>query len=166
MEKALNDWIEHLGMNPHPEGGYFVETYHSPDTLRKSGLPDRYPSDRLSAKLIYFLLPAEQVSKFHRLKCEEIWCYHWGASLTLSLIAPDGILQHAQLGPDWENGEQFHLTIPHGVWFGAKVNPPGAYTLVSCMTAPGFEFADFELADRQKLLAEYPQHRQIIEILT
>jgi predicted cupin superfamily sugar epimerase len=166
MEHTLTQWIARLGLEPHPEGGYFVETYQSPDVLQKSGLPGRYTADRFSAKLIYFLLPADQVSKFHRLKCEEIWCYHWGASLTLSLIALDGTLQHVHLGPDWENGEHFHASIPHGVWFGAKVNPPGAYALVSCVTVPGFEFADFELADRQQLLQEYPQHAQIIELLT
>ena len=166
MGKALDQWIELLGMESHPEGGYFVETYQSPDILQKNGLPDRYTSDRFSVKVIYFLLPADQVSKFHRLKCEEVWCYHCGASLTLSMIAPDGILQHVQLGPDWENGEQFHIIIPHGVWFGARVNPPGGYSLVSCLTVPGFEFADFELADRQQLFHEYPQHTQIIEMLT
>lgn len=166
MEKTSKQWIGRLGLKPHLEGGYFVETYQSPDNLQQPGLPQRYSADRLSAKAIYFLLSGDQASKFHRLKCEEIWCYHGGAPLTLSIIHRNGHLQQLQLGPHWEQGEQFQVAVPHGVWFGARVNSPGSYALVSCITVPGFDFADFELADRQTLLREYPQHKQIIEMLT
>ena len=166
MEKTSEQWIEQLHLKPHLEGGYYAETYQSPHNLEQSGLPERYSADRLSAKAIYFLLPSDQASKFHRLKCEELWCYHCGTSLTISIIQRDGALQQFQLGPHWEQGEQFQVIVPHGVWFGARVNSPGSYALVSCITVPGFDFADFELADRQTLLKEYPQHKEIIEMLT
>ena len=112
------------------------------------------------------MLPSDQVSKFHRLKCEEIWCYHFGDALTLYIIEKNGTLQQIKLGRDIDNGEQCQLIIPHGVWFGAKVNQKESYTLVSCITTPGFDFDDFELAERQFLLQEYPQHEDIIQTLT
>lgn len=103
---------------------------------------------------------------FHRLKCEEIWCYHVGDALTLYIIKQDGVLQRIKLGPNFDDGEHLQVVIPHDVWFGAKVNKKNAYTLISCMTAPGFDFEDFELAEQQALLKEYPQHKEVIETLT
>ncbi|MDY0091297.1 MAG: cupin domain-containing protein [Candidatus Vecturithrix sp.] len=166
MEKTSTQWIEQLGLKPHIEGGYFVETYQSPDTLRTSGFPTHDSAERFRAKGIYFLLLADQKSKLHRLKCEEVWCYHCGTSLTLSIIHRDGKLQQIRLGLQWEQEEQLQVTVPRDVWFGATVNFPGSYTLVSCITVPGFEFADFELADRPALLKDYSQHKEIIEMLT
>jgi predicted cupin superfamily sugar epimerase len=165
MGKTAAYWIRTLELIAHPEGGYFKETYASSDIINKHGLPERYFADRTCVKAIYFLLQGEQTSKFHRLKCNEIWGYHLGASLTLYIIDRDGTLQQIKLGPDFDNGEQFQIVVPHGVWFGAKVNKKNSYVLVSCITAPGFDFEDFELAERQSLLHKYPQHKNIIEML-
>lgn len=166
MERTAAYWIDKLKLISHPEGGYFAETYQSPDLISKNGLPERYSADRVCAKAIYFLVPDGQVSKFHRLKCEEIWCYHFGTPLTLYIIEKEGTSRQVILGPDIDHDEQFQAIIPHGVWFGAKVNKKDAYTLVSCITAPGFDFEDFELAERQSLIQLYPQHKEIIEMLT
>ena len=166
MKKDAAYWIEKLSLISHPEGGYFTETYQSPDLLSTSGLPERYSAERVCAKAIYFLVPDGQVSKFHRLTCEEIWCYHFGAPLTLYIIEKAGKLRHLILGPDPERGEHFQVTVPHDVWFGAKVNKKDEYTLVSCITAPGFDFEDFELAGCESLIQEYPQHKDVIEMLT
>ncbi len=166
MEQTADYWIRKLGLLPHPEGGYFIETYHSPDIIKRHGLPDRYVADRACAKGIYFLLLGNQASKFHRIACEEIWCHHFGAALTLYVIEKDGTLRHTKLGLDVENGEQPQVVIAHDVWFGAKVNNKDAYTLVSCITAPGFDFDDFELAERHALIQDYPQHKDFIEMLT
>ena len=166
MEKTIAYWIRSLNLTAHPEGGYFKETYHSPDLINKHGLPDRYLADRACVKAIYFLLPGDQTSSFHRLQCNEIWCYHLGDALTLYVIQRDGTLQQIKLGTHIDNGEQPQVVIPHSVWFGAKVNKKNSYALVSCITAPGFDFEDFELAERQSLLQEYPQHKKIIEMLT
>ncbi len=166
MEKTADYWIRKLGLTAHPEGGYFIETYHSPDVIKKHGLPERYFADRACAKAIYFLISGDQASKFHRLECEEIWCYHFGDALTLYIIEKNGDLQHVKLGPNFDNGEQLQVVVPYNVWFGAKVNKKDTYTLVSCITAPGFDFDDFELAERQALIQKYPQHKELIEMLT
>jgi predicted cupin superfamily sugar epimerase len=129
-------------------------------------MPERYQAGRSCAAAIYFLLPGDQVSKFHRLKCDEIWCYHLGESLTIYLIEPSGNVQRILLGPNVDEGERPQIFLPHHAWFGAKVNKKSAYSLISCMTAPAFDYDDFELAERQSLLQEYPQHREIIEMLT
>lgn len=173
------DWITHLGLRPHPEGGYFQETYRAEDLLRHSGLPSRYHSDRISATAIYFFLGAGDVSKFHRLRSDEVWCYHVGRPLALYVIEPDGTLQRFVLGIDLDKQQRPQISIPHGAWFGARgleVAPEAAssmpavqvasYTLVSCVVAPGFEFEDFELATREHLLATYPEHQALIEQLT
>ena len=166
MAKDAEYWITRLGLTPHPEGGYFEETYRSPVILPQSALPARYGADRRCATAIYFLLRSGQASKFHRLQSDELWCYHAGGALTLVVIGTDGALQRILLGATLDNGEQPQVLIKHGVWFGALVNAPNDYTLVSCLVAPGFEFADFELATPAQLLAAYPQHREIIERLT
>lgn len=166
MEKNAAYWINRLGLSPHPEGGYFRETYRSPLLLTHAHLPERYGSDRACATAIYFLLEGGQVSKFHRLRSDELWFHHAGSSLTLSLIEPDGAARQFALGQDIDNGEQPQLLLPRNRWFGASVNRENSYTLVSCVVAPGFDFEDFELATRDHLLSMYPQHQTTIEHLT
>ena len=166
MDTSYDYWIRTLQLTSHPEGGYFKETYRSSDQIEAAALPERYQDTRPCSAAIYFLLPGDQVSKFHRLKCDEVWCYHLGESLTLYLIDASGSLQRIQLGPRADNGEQMQVLIPHNVWFGAKVNKKNAFSLISCLTTPAFDFDDFELAERESLLQSYPQHRDIIEMLT
>ena len=166
MEYAMTDLIRQFQLAAHPEGGYYRETYVSPDIIGRAGLPSRYSSERRGAKAIYFLLPGDQVSKFHRIRCEEIWCFHFGFAMTIFIIHRDGTVQELLLGTEIERGEHPQLIIPHNVWFGAKVNKKNAYAFLSCITAPGFEYEDFELAERNALLQEYPQHRELIISLT
>jgi len=159
-------WIERLGLNLHPEGGYFRETYRSVDRLTASALPEQYESDRVFSTAIYFLLRGTQVSRLHRLKSDELWHFHAGSSAAIHLIEPDGGYAELRLGPDLDRGESFQHVIPAGCWFGATVDAADSYTLVGCTVAPGFDFADFELGERNDLLARYPDHREIIERLT
>jgi predicted cupin superfamily sugar epimerase len=166
MEKNAEYWITNLELTPHPEGGYFRETYRSAETIHKESLPDRYPADRVFSTAIYFLLESHQVSTFHRLQSDEIWFYHAGSALTVYVIDTGGTLHTMLLGKDVEKGEYPQLIVNRGVWFGAKVNQNNTYTLVSCTVAPGFEFEDFELASQEQLRAEYPEHKAIIEMLT
>lgn len=162
-------WMTHLQLSPHPEGGYFGETFRTTEKIPPSGLPVRYSSARATVTAIYFLLRSGEVSKFHRLQSDEIWCYHAGRPLTLYLLAPDGLLETRRLGLALDHQEQPQLCIPHGVWFAAHLAPEqtatdteAAYTLVSCIVAPGFDYADFELATRASLLAAYPQYADLI----
>lgn len=125
--------IEQLGMRPHPEGGHFVETFR-----------DR-PADRGRGALtcIYFLLRAGEVSAWHRIDATEVWHFAAGAPLELSLRA-DGETIVERLGADLLAGERPHVVIPPGCWQSART--VGAWTLVSCIVAPAFEFSGFELA--------------------
>jgi uncharacterized protein len=159
-------WIDTLGLVRHPEGGYYRETYRSSEELDGACLPERYLRNRSVATAIYYLLPSGERSKLHRLKSDELWHYHAGLPLVLSIIAPSGELNVVRLGASTAAGEQFQCAVQAGCWFGAEVDGIGGYGLVSCTVAPGFDYADFEIASREDLIALYPQHRTIIERLT
>lgn len=146
---APEHWIEKLGLAPHPEGGYFRETYRS-----------------AFSTAIYFLLPGDRVSALHRIKSDELWHFHAGSGLVLSIIHPSARLEQVALGPHVDDGETLQAVVPAGAWFGAAVNDRASYALVGCTVAPPFEFADFELGERARLLVLYPQHRAVIECLT
>lgn len=158
--KPIAYWIETLDLCPHPEGGYFRETYRSSEEIAHGALPARFSGARAFATAIYFLLPGDAFSAFHRIRADELWHFHAGAALTIHLIAPGGDYRALMVGPDGP----FQAVVPAGCWFGAEA--AGAYALVSCTVAPGFDFDDFELADRQALSDAYPQHRALIERLT
>lgn len=156
-------WIERLGLEPHPEGGHYRQTYKSPETT--GTLPARYSGPRAFSTAIYFLLEHPEVSAFHRILSDEVWHFYDGGPLTVWMISPGGGLSTLHLGPGVENGQVFQGVVPAGYWFASAPDAPG-YTLVGCTVAPGFDFADFELAERAKLAAEYPQHRELIGKLT
>ncbi len=159
-------WVKHLGLQPHLEGGFYRQTYVSNELIAQSHLPPRYNGQRAFSTAIYFLLEHPDFSAFHRLKSDEIWHFYAGASLTLWLISPQGALSFLFLGPDPSQGHHFQATVPAGYWFAASLDTPGTYALVGCTMAPGFEFADFELAQREELARQFPQHRSLIEQLT
>jgi len=158
-------WIQNLKLQPHPEGGFYKETYRSPENIPGSGLPDRFKGDRSFSTAIYFLLRSEDRSLFHRIKSDELWHYHAGSALSISVLDDRGLTVYT-LGPDLEKGESLQIVIPAGCWFGAKVDRENSYTLSGCTVAPGFDFQDFELADRSTLFKTFPAHHSIIEKLT
>jgi len=160
------EWIERLRLEPHPEGGFYRETYRAIEAIEAAHLPPRFGGRRVHSTAIYFLLPGDHVSAFHRIKSDEIWHFYAGTALTLTLIHPDGRLETQRLGPDPDRGQSFQALVPAGCWYGAIVDDPESYALVGGTVAPGFDFADFELADRAALLAQFPQHREIIVRLT
>lgn len=166
MYRTADYWIEKLGLLPHPEGGYFRETYRSSENLSADNLPSCYSGDRSFSTAIYFLLKGDHPSLFHRLRSDEIWHFHTGSPVTIYIIDAEGELVQLRLGNDPDRGETFQGLIPAGCWFGAEVEDPGGYVLVGCTVAPGFDFADFEMGNREGLLARYLEHRQIIERLT
>ena len=156
--RSAQDWIQTLGLQEHPEGGWFKETYRSGLILPASALPQQ--AERHCATVISFLLAAPDVSHFHRIAADEHWFFHAGSPLTIHLLE-NGRHQQQQLGPD-----HLQAWVPADTWFGATVDQADAYALVSCVVAPGFDFADFELAKSSDLLALYPEQQAIIQRLT
>ncbi len=159
-------WIEKLGLKPHPEGGHFRETYRAPVTIPQVALPDVFNGGRSACTGIYFLLAGQEFSAFHRLAADEMWHFYAGAAITVHMIDREGKHTEFAVGPNAEKGEQFQVVVPAGFWFGSCLSEPDAFALVGCTVSPGFDFADFELADRGALLREYPQHSGLIERLT
>jgi len=166
MKRSAEYWIEELQLQPHVEGGYFRETYRAEEGIRKEHLPPRYGSNRPFSTAIYFLLKSGEVSKFHRLRSDEIWHHYYGSPLILHVIDLEGLLQRLSLGPSADRGERFQAVVRAGWWLGAEVADPDSYCLAGCTVAPGFDFKDFELGRREELLTAYPAYREIILKLT
>jgi predicted cupin superfamily sugar epimerase len=124
--------IRRLGMKPHPEGGHYVETFRAPGEGRSSGTA------------IYFLLRAGERSHWHRVDADETWHHYAGAPLELSISGDGRAVLHHRLGIDFALDEQPQIVVPRHAWQAAR--SLGAWTLVGCTVAPGFDFAGFELA--------------------
>jgi uncharacterized protein len=159
-------WIEGLRLLPHPEGGFFRETYRSQEVIPRAGLPERFPGDRAFSTAIYFLLEATDFSALHRLKQDEVWHFYDGSSLTVHVLDPAGEYSTIKLGRCLEERESLQAIVAAGCWFGATVDAPGSYALAGCTVAPGFDFADFEMPAQGQLLELYPRHEEIIRKLT
>lgn len=158
-------WIERLSLQAHPEGGYFRETYRAAENIQVCGLPPRFASPRSFSTAIYFLLRSQDKSLFHRIKSDELWHFHFGASLNIYLLQDERVSIH-KLGSNLDGGDSLQVIIPANCWFGAKVPEPNSYTLATCTVAPGFDFKDFQIAERHQLLKEFPKHEEIITELT
>ena len=166
MDKPIaNELIDQLKLVKHPEGGWYCETYRSEDFIQAAALPDRFLGDRPVCTAIYFLLQSGDISALHRIKSDEIWHFYAGDSLTVHVITPQGEHYPLHLGSNHSGGETFQCIVPAGCWFGAEL-PGEGYSLVGCTVAPGFDFADFEMGDRDDLLKEFPNHREIIQRFT
>ena len=155
---------ERLDLSELPgEGGYYKETYRSDKTII---LPSETDGERSISTSIYYLLDGTQFSAFHRLKSDEIWHFYIGSSITLYIINKMENLSEVKLGSNIEKGEIFQIQVRAESWFAATVNDISSYALIGCTVSPGFDYLDFELGDRKKLIERYPQHRSIIEKLT
>lgn len=168
---TAQDYIRSLALQPHPEGGYFAETYRSPEIITSDALPSRFGGDRVFSTAIYFLLEQGDISRLHRIASDEIWHFYAGGPLEIFVISPDATLSIIRLGNRPDRGEVFQAVVPAGCWFGSRpvvetTLVDADFSLVGCTVAPGFDFADFELAGRENLLATFPQHRALIEQLT
>jgi predicted cupin superfamily sugar epimerase len=163
--KPATYWIDHLKLDVHPEGGFYKETYRAQESIPKNGLPQRFQGKRNFSTAIYFLLRSQDRSLFHRIKSDELWHFHAGVSLSIYVLREQKLDIH-KLGPNPEKGELLQVAVPANCWFGARVEQPDSYTLSGCTVAPGFDFGDFEMANRATLLKEFPSFRDIIEQLT
>lgn len=158
-------WIESLKLLPHPEGGFYKETYRSPEVLEHRQLPPRYKGSRNFSTAIYFLLRSQDRSVFHRIQSDELWHFYAGTTLLIYVLTTDGLKIH-RLGADALRGDLLQVVVPAGCWFGAIVEKPDSYALCGCTVAPGFDFADFEMAERNELVKMFPDQEEIIRRLT
>ena len=189
MRPTAAEMAASLGLEPHPEGGFYLETYRSAQTLLAPG------GERPASTAILFLVTSGSISRFHRLKSDELWVFQGGLPLELVTIAEDGEAQTRVLGdleeivrsrdheapltparpvglPEGALAWLPQAVVPAGSWQGARLaggpHLPAdyAWALVSCVVSPGFEFEDLELGDRPALLAAYPQHAGLVRDFT
>jgi predicted cupin superfamily sugar epimerase len=159
--------IKRFKMQPlRQEGGYYIETYRATEQLKKEILPPGFSGDRNLSSVILYLLTAKTVSVMHRLKCDEMFHFYMGNPVTMLQLHPDGSNEIVTLGHDIFNEQKVQVLVPKGVWQGAFIQPGGKFSLMGCSVAPGFDEADFEIGDRETLLAKYPDMRDIIMRLT
>ena len=158
-------FIRHLNLQPHPEGGFFKETYRSPGVIPSRCLPAAFHGDRFYSTAIYFLLQQNDFSAFHRIASDECWHFYEGGSLLIHVIDEDGNYSCTRLGRKPDEGEMLQFVVPAQSWFASEAAPGSSFSLVGCTVAPGFDFADFEMAKAKELLEEYPQHQILIQRL-
>ncbi|XP_031490338.1 uncharacterized protein LOC116257582 isoform X2 [Nymphaea colorata] len=184
--RRASEIVSLLHLQPHPEGGYFAETFRdSSIRLQTSSLPPEFKVDRPISTCIYFLLPSGSVSHLHRIPCAETWHFYMGEPLTVFELREDGTPKMTVLGPDLEAGQHLQYTVPPNVWFGSfptkdvlDYAPDGSsvdigpsrdpdlhFSLVGCTCAPAFQFEDFELPKFSQLLAVAPNVEPFLRYL-
>ncbi len=141
--KSINTIAEKLNLLPHPEGGFYRETYRSEHS---SG--------------IYYLLTKGTKSSFHRIKSDEMWHFYDGDSISIVEITDIGEVKETILSK-----EKAQYVVPANVWFGAYLPDNSEYALMGCTVAPAFHFEDFEIADKNIMLSEFPKAEAMINLL-
>lgn len=165
MANRVRQLIDHYQMQSHPEGGYYLRTYESSGRIPHKVLPDGFTGPRPFSTAIYFLLEQGNFSAFHRIKSDECWHFYEGQTLLVHIINPEGALITIRLGSDIANGEIYQFVVPANCWFASEPAPATDYSLTGCTVSPGFDFADFEMAEATALASVYPEHAQLIHRL-
>jgi predicted cupin superfamily sugar epimerase len=156
-----------LHLRPLPEeGGYFVETYRSQESIPKEALPGRYGGARSLATGIYYLLTPDTFSAMHRLRGDELYHFYLGDPVEMLQLWPDGSGKLLTLGPDILGGMRPQLVAPQGVWQGSRLCSGGQFALLGTTMAPGFDRGDYESGRRDVLIETHPQFRDVIMALT
>lgn len=170
----MHNWIEKLQLERHVEGGYFSRSYQSEDAVIT--VSDRYDtssdkkttSTRSAGSAIYFLLEKQDFSAWHKLKSDEVWHFYTGDSaIKIHCLDENGNYTQYSLGnPNLDSDAEFQVVVRAETWFAAELINKQGYALIGCTVAPGFEYQDFILADRENLSDKFPQHAKIIKLLT
>jgi predicted cupin superfamily sugar epimerase len=159
--------IRKLSLLPHPEGGYYRETYRAGITLSKDALPEPYSGDRAAATCIYYLLVPGTFSCLHRLVTDEVFHFYAGDPVQLLQLDPTGAESKVTiLGNKLDDGQVPQVVVPAGIWQGCRLAPGGEFALMGCTVSPGFEFADYEEGAREVLCQEYQGYAELITELT
>lgn len=155
MKATIEEIVKHYQLEPHPEGGFFAETYRSSQTFQtKQG-------ERAASTAIMFLITKDSISHFHRLTSDEGWHFYGGDPLKLLEITPEGELSEIIIGSNFKAGQRPQHIVPAGNWFASTSY--GDHSLVGCTVSPGFDFADFEMAKKAELQKKFPQHIETLE---
>ena len=159
---AIKELVVALDLEPHVEGGYYRRTYQSDEMLTTTG------GQRYRMTSIYYLLTEDfPVGHFHMNQSDIVHYYHLGDAIEYSLIFPDGTLETVMMGSDVIAGECLQLHVPGGVWKASRLMKGSSrFGLISEAVSPGFDYADMQLGDRQKLSARFPEHSVLVEKLT
>jgi predicted cupin superfamily sugar epimerase len=156
---AKDELIRRFELKPHPEGGFFRETYRSAVGVSR----DVSGETRSASTAIYYLLCDGAHSAWHRIRSDEVWHFYAGEPLLVHVLEESGKLTTHRLGnPLTHPGTVFQAVVTAGLWFAAECEDPAAFALVGCTVAPGFEFSEFELADIDALRGAYPAHAEFI----
>ena len=159
-------YIEHLQLQPHPEGGFYKETYRSEESIPHAASPARFSGERSFSTAIFYLLEQDDRSFFHRIQSDECWHFYAGETLLIHVIENNGNYYHIKLGGNLAAGETFQFIVPATAWFAAEPAPGSSFSLTGCTVSPGFDFSDFEIADKKALLSTFPKHAGIINLLS
>jgi predicted cupin superfamily sugar epimerase len=152
---AIDDVVARLGLEPHPEGGWYRETWR--------GEPG--PDGRAVGTAIYFAVTTDSPSRLHRIDAAEVFHWYAGDPVEQLVVGADGAAVVRRLGPDAVAGDEPQALVPPHAWQGLHVPAPGAWALLGCTVAPGFEFAGFELATAEQaaaLAAAHPDHAALV----
>lgn len=156
-----------LGLQPLPrEGGYFVETYRSEESVPQEALPERYRGAKPFGTAIYYFLTPETFSSLHRLPTDEIYHFYLGDPVELLQLRSDGSGSVVTLGTDLSAGMRPQVVVPNAVWQGSRLRPGGRFALMGTTMAPGFDFEGYEAGACEDLIRTYPEFRDLIQALT
>lgn len=165
MDETAQRIVQRFSLRPHPEGGFYRETYRSDFLVQHPRIPSGAPAERAAATFIYYLLADDQISAFHRVKwTDEVWHLYAGGPLELHLIDGDGVYRVVMLTSALEDGEP-SAVVPAGWWQAARLPPGTPWAFGGCSVAPGFDFIDFEMPRADELLEQFPQHASLIRAL-
>ena len=158
-------YVDQLQLQSHPEGGFYKETYRAAGIIPQHSLLPSFGGDRNFSTAIYFLLQQGDYSAFHRIKSDECWHFYDGGSLLIHVIDKNGNYNCTRLGRNIHEGESFQFVVPAGAWFASEPAAGTDFALVGCTVAPGFDFADFEMAKKEELINEFPAQRGLLDRL-
>jgi len=163
MHPTVTTLVKRFDLKPHPEGGFYSETYRSTEIIPKTALSGRFSGDRHHSSAIYFLLEKDNFSAFHRIQSDECWHFYSGDPLWVHVLYDNGRSETITLG----NTEDavFQFVVPAGCWFASETAPGGVFSFVGCTVAPAFDFQDFELAKAEELIKNFPKQKELIQRL-
>ena len=162
------DIIRALNLKPHPEGGgYFRENYRSGEIITVERAGAKKPVTRNLSTQIYYLITDKSFSTLHRLKQDEVFHFYAGLRAEIFLILPDGGGQFIHLGANLANGEVPQVVVPAMTWQGLRL-PTGVngWCLMGSTVSPGFDYSDFEAGNREELIFQFPNLKELITLYT